>query len=211
MAAQARGAHVLELLTGTGLALAAGLNAWIPLVIIGGLDRFTGLIELPPAWAWLANEWVLLILVVLLVLEFVADKVPGLDSVNDVVQTIVRPTAGGIAFGSGVGATTVAVTDPEAFFTTRQWVPVAIGVLLALGMHLAKAIARPVVNAATAGAGAPVASAVEDAGSVALAFAAILAPLLVLLGIVLIIVLIVVLVRRRRARRAQSAHPPPLE
>jgi hypothetical protein len=203
--------RVLELLTGTGLALAAGLNAWIPLVIIGGLDRFTGLIELPPAWAWLANEWVLLILVVLLVFEFVADKIPGLDSVNDVIQTVVRPTAGGIAFGSGVDATTVAVTDPETFFTSQQWIPVAIGVLLALGMHLAKALARPILNAATAGVGAPVASAAEDAGSVALAFAAILAPVLVLLGIALIVVLIVVLVRRRRARRVQSAHPPPLE
>ena len=68
---------MLEVLTGTGLALAAGLNAWIPLVVLGALDRFTGLIELPPAWAWLSNEWVLLILVVLLVLEFVADKSPG--------------------------------------------------------------------------------------------------------------------------------------
>jgi hypothetical protein len=39
---------VLELPTGTGLALAAGLNAWIPLVILGVRDRFTGLVELPP-------------------------------------------------------------------------------------------------------------------------------------------------------------------
>ena len=36
---------MLELLTGTGLALAAGLNAWIPLVVLGSLDRFTGLVE----------------------------------------------------------------------------------------------------------------------------------------------------------------------
>jgi hypothetical protein len=39
---------VLELPTGTGLTLAAGLNAWIPLVILGVRDRFTGLVELPP-------------------------------------------------------------------------------------------------------------------------------------------------------------------
>lgn len=199
---------MLELLTGTGLALAAGLNAWIPLVIIGALDRFTGLVELPPAWVWLSNEWVLLVLVVLLVLEFVADKIPGVDSVNDVVQTVVRPTAGGIAFGSGVDATTVAVTDPAAFLSSSQWVPVAIGVLLALGTHLMKAAARPVVNAATAGVGAPVASAAEDAASAALAFAALLAPVLVLLGIALFAVLVVVFVRRRRARRARPEHPP---
>jgi Domain of unknown function (DUF4126) len=200
---------VLELLTGTGLALAAGLNAWIPLVVLGVLDRFTGLVELPAPWAWLANEWVLLVLVVLLVFEFVADKVPGLDSINDVVQTFVRPTAGGIAFGSGVGATTVAVTDPETFFASQQWVPIAIGIVLALGVHLAKAAARPIVNASTGGVGAPVASAAEDAGSFALAFAAILAPVLVLLGIIAIVVLVVVLVRRRRRRRGRMEHPTP--
>jgi uncharacterized membrane protein len=201
---------MLELLTGTGLALAAGLNAWIPLVILGALDRFTGLVELPPGWAWLSNEWVLLILVVLLVVEFVADKVPGLDSMNDIVQTVVRPTAGGLAFGSGIGATTVAVTDPEAFFASNQWVPIAIGAVLALLVHLAKAGARPVVNAATGGVGAPVASVAEDAGSVALAFAAILAPVLVVIGIVIFTVLVVAFVRRRRARKARAAgHPSP--
>jgi hypothetical protein len=201
---------MLELLTGTGLALAAGLNAWIPLIVLGALDRFTGLVELPAPWAWLANEWVLLILLVLLVVEFVADKIPGLDSVNDLVQTVVRPTAGGLAFSSGIGATTVAITDPEAFFSSQQWIPVAIGVVLALGVHLVKAIARPAVNVSTGGIGAPVVSTAEDAGSFALAFAAILAPVLVLLGIVLIAVLVVVLVRRRRrARRDRQGHPSP--
>ena len=201
---------MLEVLTGTGLALAAGLNAWIPLVVLGALDRFTSLVELPPAWAWLSNEWVLLILVVLLALEFVADKIPGFDSVNDVVQTVVRPTAGGLAFSSGVDATTVAVTDPEALFASSQWVPIAIGVVLALGVHLAKATARPVVNAATAGVGAPVASVAEDVGAFALAFAALLVPVLVLLGIVVLAVAVVVLVRRRRrSKRAAQGHPSP--
>lgn len=196
---------MLELLTATGFALAAGLNAWIPLVLLGALDRFTGLIELPPSWSWLANEWVLLILVVLLVLEFVADKVPGLDTVNDVVQTVVRPTAGGIAFGSGIGATTVAVTDPATFFASDQWVPVAIGIGLALVVHLAKAAARPVLNAATGGVAAPVASVVEDVGSATLVLAAILAPVLIIAGIAGTVWFVVWVVRRRRRRRATRA------
>lgn len=195
---------MLELLTGTGLALAAGLNAWIPLILLGALDRFTTLVELPSAWAWLGNEWVLLILVVLLAIEVVADKVPGLDSLNDIVQTVVRPTAGGLAFGSGVGTTTVAVTDPETFFTSSQWVPIAIGVVLALGVHLAKAAARPVINASTGGVGAPVASTAEDIGSVTLAVAAILAPVLVIVGLAIMVWLVVVFVRRRRDRRRRA-------
>lgn len=199
---------MLELLTGTGLALAAGLNAWIPLVVLGALDRFTDVVALPPAWAWLSNEWVLLVLVVLLAVEIIADKVPGLDSVNDIVQTVVRPTAGGIVFGTGIEATTV--TDPESFFASNAWVPVAIGVGLALLVHVAKAAARPVVNAASLGVGGPLVSAAEDAGSFALAFAAILAPVLVVFGIVALVVGVVLVVRRRRARRtAAAAGPPP--
>jgi hypothetical protein len=196
---------MLEVLTATGLALAAGLNAWIPLLVIGALDRFTGIVDLPAGWEWLSNEWVLLILLVLLVVEIVADKVPGLDSLNDIVQTVVRPTAGGLAFGSGVGATTAAVTDPEAFFSSPDWIPVAIGVVLALGVHTVKALARPVVNASTAGVGAPVVSTMEDVGSVSLSFVAILIPVLVLIAVAVMVVLVIVLLRRRREGRRRDA------
>jgi hypothetical protein len=192
---------VLEVLTASGLALAAGLNAWIPLLVLGALDRFTDLVDLPAGWEWLANEWVLLILVVLLIVEVVADKVPGLDSLNDVVQTVVRPTAGGLAFGSGVGASTVAVTDPEAFFSSPGWIPVAVGVVLALGVHLAKAGVRPAVNASTAGVGAPVVSTAEDVVSVLLSFLAVLVPVLIVIALGVMIGLVVVVVRRRRRRR----------
>ena len=83
----------MELLTGAGLATAAGLNAYIPLLLFGLGARFFDWVQLPPAWAWLSNEWVLVVIGVLLVLEIVADKIPAVDSVNDIVQTVVRPTA----------------------------------------------------------------------------------------------------------------------
>lgn len=190
---------MLELLTGAGLATASGLNAGLPLLLLGALDRWTGVVTLPDGWAWLSNGWVLAILAALLVLEVVADKVPGIDHVNDVVQTVVRPTAGGLAFGAGSGSQTAAVTDPGAFFTSDAWVPVAIGVVLALTVHAGKALTRPVVNAATLGVGGPVVSTVEDAGSLALTLAALLLPVLVL---VLLAVLVWAAVRTmRRASR----------
>ena len=96
----------MELLTGFGLATAAGLNAYIPLLALGLLSRFTDLVTLPHGWAWLENGWVMTIVAVLLVVEIVADKIPALDSVNDAIQTFVRPTAGGIVFGSGTAAQT---------------------------------------------------------------------------------------------------------
>jgi len=174
----------MELLTGLGLATAAGLNAYIPLLALGLLSRFTDLVNLPATWSWLENGWVMAIVAVLLIVEIVADKAPALDSVNDIVQTVVRPTAGGIVFGSGTAAETAAVTDPGAFAQSGQWIPVAIGVVTALVVSLTKTAVRPAANVATAGVAAPVLSSVEDGLSVGLVFVAVLLPVLVLAALV---------------------------
>lgn len=193
---------MLELATGSGLALAAGLNAWIPLLGLGLLSRFTDLVALPPSWAWLENGWVLTVLAALLSLEMIADKIPVVDSVNDVVQTVVRPTAGGIAFGAGATSQTATVTDPAAFVESGQWVPVALGIVLALVVHATKAGARVVANTTTAGTAAPVVSAAEDVGAVGLSVAAVLLPVLVVPVLVALGVVAVLVWRRVRRRRA---------
>lgn len=187
----------MEFLTGTGLAVAAGLNAYIPLLVLGLAGRFLDFIDLPAAWAWLENPWVLGILAVLLVIEIIADKIPVVDSINDWIQTIVRPVSGGIAFGTGSASGTAVVTDPAAFFTSGSWVPIAIGVLLALGTHAAKMAARPVINAATVGTAAPIVSTAEDVSSVTLSLFALLIPILVLVALAGLIVAIVLIFRRR--------------
>ncbi|MTK04543.1 DUF4126 domain-containing protein [Micromonospora sp. CP22] len=195
---------MLEVLTGTGLAASAGLNAYVPLLVMGLLARFTSVIDLPGGWQWLGNEWVLGILAVLLVVEVVADKVPVVDHINDVVQTVVRPTAGGLAFGAGSASETVTVSDPDSFFASGgQWLPVLVGVLIALGVHLLKATARPVINAATAGFGAPVASTAEDATSVVMSLVAIVLPVLVLAFLVGLVLFLPWLLRRRAERRRE--------
>lgn len=142
----------------------------------------------------------LTIVAVLLAVEVVADKIPALDSVNDVIQTVVRPTAGGIVFGAGTAAQTATVTDPGAFVSSGQWIPIAIGVVVALVMHLTKTAVRPVANVATAGVAAPVLSTLEDVTSIGLVFVAILLPVLVLVFLVLIALAAVKLIRRRRRR-----------
>ncbi|TDO09098.1 uncharacterized protein DUF4126 [Mycobacterium sp. BK086] len=192
----------MELMTGFGLATAAGLNAYIPLLAMGLLARFTDLLALPHGWSWLENGWLITIVAVLLAVEIVADKIPALDSVNDVVQTFVRPTAGGIVFGSGTAAQTAAVTDPGEFARSGQWVPIAIGVVTALVVHLTKTTVRPAANVATAGVAAPVLSTLEDIASAALVFIAILIPALVLLVLIALAWAAVALWRRRRRRNA---------
>ncbi|QZH67870.1 DUF4126 domain-containing protein [Mycolicibacterium farcinogenes] len=190
----------MELLTGFGLATAAGLNAYIPLLALGLLSRFTHLVSLPAGWSWLENGWVMAIVAVLLIVEVVADKIPALDSVNDTIQTFVRPTAGGIVFGSGTASQTAAVTDPGAFAQSGQWIPVVIGAVTALVVSLTKSTVRPAANVATAGVAAPVLSTVEDATSVGLVFVAILLPILVLVALLALIWGVFRLWRWRRRR-----------
>lgn len=194
---------MLEFLTGAGLALSAGLNAYIPLLLLGLASRFLDFVSLPASWSWLENEWVLGILGLLLVIEFFADKIPVVDTVNDWVQTIVRPAAGGLAFGSGSTTETLTVTDPASFFSSNQWVPIATGVVLALGVHLVKMTARPVLNAVTVGAAAPAVSAIEDVGSVVVSVLAILLPILIIVSVPLLVWLAWRMIAR--ARRSSSA------
>ncbi len=195
---------MLELLTGTGLAAAAGLNAYIPLLIMGVAGRFEW-IQLPAGWSWLENEWILVILGVLLVIEIVADKVPAVDTVNDAIQTVVRPASGGIVFAGGIGTSTVAVEDPGQFFSSGAWLPVLIGIGLALLVSLAKTAVRPVANLMTGGAAAPMLSTAEDGASIVLVVLAIVAPILVAIALVLMIWAFVAMIRRVRRKRREKA------
>ncbi len=183
---------MLEALTGTGLAASAGLNAYIPLLTVGLLGRYTDAITLPATWQWLENPWVIGILVLLLAVEVVADKIPA--------------ASGGLVFGAASSAQTATVTDPAAFFESNQWLPVVSGILIALSVHGIKATARAGVNAVTLGVGAPIVSTVEDIFAASMSLAAILLPLLVLAFlIVLILIFWWGLNRRRRRKSARLA------
>lgn len=199
-----------QLLTGLGLSTAAGLNAYIPMLMLGLLARFTEIVSLPPGWSWLENGWVLTIVAVLLVVEVIADKVPALDSINDIVQTFARPAAGGIVFGSGTAAETAAVADPGQWAQSGQWVAVLIGVIVALVVSLTKSAVRPAANVATAGVAAPVLSTMEDAASVGLVLVALLIPVLVLVALAALMWLGWRLWRRVRRRRTDQGTAPPL-
>jgi len=161
---------MLELLTGTGLATAAGLNAALPLVLLGALDRWTGLVSLPAGWEWLSNGWVLVILAVLLVVDVVADKIPGLDHVSDIVHTAIRPVAGAI----------LAAAVADASGDLNVWLGGVIGLTGAGATHAAKMSTRPVITASTGGVGNPVVSMVEDFIATISSLVAVFLPLLLL-------------------------------
>src|SRR4051794_9784203 len=135
---------MLATLTGLGLSTAAGLNAYIPLLVVGLLGHFTHLVQLPAEFGWLTGGWVLAGLAGLLVVEVVLDKVAVVDTVNDAIQTLVRPAAGGAVFAATSAA---AKLDSSSFMHDHRWIGWVLGIVVALVVHLTKASVRPVVNA----------------------------------------------------------------
>lgn len=200
---------MFEFLIGSGLAAAAGFNAWMPLFGLGLADRLLPAVALPEAWSWLSSDVALWVTGVLLVIELVADKIPAVDSVNDVIQTVIRPAAGGVVFGAGSSSETNVVTDPSTLFEGNGWIPIATGIAIALGMHALKAAIRPVANVVTGGLAAPVLSTAEDVSAAGLIVAALLAPIVAGIMIVAIVWIAVVMIRRFRRRRAGTAEAAP--
>lgn len=195
---------MIAALTGMGLSAAAGPNAYIPFLIVALVARFTDVITLPATYAWIESWWAIGIGAVLLLSEVVLDKIPAVDSINDAVQTFIRPAMGGLVFAATAAA---AELDSSAWMTAHPWVGIVLGVVVSGLVHTGKVAARPVVNMGTAGFGAPVVSTAEDGASVGLSLAALFAPLLCLVALILLAWVLVagsLRVRRWRRRRGSS-------
>ncbi len=78
--------ELLAVFTAFGLAASAGLNAYIPLLTIALLAKFTNLITLNAPWDTLENWWIIGLLGFLVAVEFIADKVPAVNHANDVLR-----------------------------------------------------------------------------------------------------------------------------
>jgi len=194
---------VIAALTATGLAAAAGLNAYIPFLLIALLTRYTDLITLPASYQWIESWWAIGIGTVLLLVEVVLDKIPAIDSINDAIQTFIRPTMAGLLSA----ATTSAAALDHSWITEHPWVNIALGIVVAGLVHTGKATARPVVNAATVGVGAPLVSTIEDGTSLGLSLVAVFLPALVILALSLLAAAMLWLWRRLRRRKRHRAAP----
>ncbi|MGH2581667.1 MAG: DUF4126 domain-containing protein [Anaerolineales bacterium] len=169
----------MEILSGIfsafGLSASAGLNAYIPLLVVSLLGRYTNLITLEAPWDTLTNGWIIGLLAVLSIIEFFADKIPAVNHVNDGIQTFVRPAAGAIAFAASANV----ITD------INPVISLAAGLLIAGAVHAAKAGAmRPAVTATTGGVANPVVSVLEDFVSTVLSILSVVIPIFV--GVVLV-------------------------
>jgi hypothetical protein len=176
--------------TSFGLAGSAGLNAYVPLLIVALTARFTNLITLNKPFDVLTEPIVIAILVVLLLIEILVDKIPAVDTINDAIQTFVRPAAGAILFAA----------SSNAIGDTSPVVALVCGLILAGSVHAVKATARPVVTATTGGLANPLVSAAEDVVSATVSITAILAPLLGVLALVVCFAVLLFWLRGRRKR-----------
>lgn len=113
----------------------SGLNLYATVLTLGLMQRF-GWVQLPGEWSPLSQTWVMVLAAVLFVIEFIADKVPYLDSAWDGIHTFIRIPAGAILM-----AAAVADVDPSL-----RLVAGLIGGSLALTTHSAKATARLAAN-----------------------------------------------------------------
>jgi hypothetical protein len=158
---------ILGVFTAFGLSASAGLNAYIPLLVVALLGRFTNLISLQPPWDALESWWIISLLVVLSIIEFFADKVPAINHVNDILQSFVCPSAGAVVFAASANV----ITEINPVFS------LALGLLVAGGVHTVKAVAvRPMVTATTGGTGNVFISIAEDVISTVVSIMSVVIP-----------------------------------
>jgi hypothetical protein len=187
---------LISLLQALGLSTAGGLNPYVPLLVVGLLANFTNLVELKEPYDLLAHPVVLVILAVLAIVDFVADKIPAVDHAWHVVGLVVHPIAGAIVF-------LAASSDAGSVHPVLAAI---CGIILAGGTHVARMTVRPASTASTAGIGNPVLSFCEDVVSLLLSILAVVVPILATMCLLLLVVMLVLLVRRWR-RRARVDSP----
>lgn len=182
---------LLNIFTAFGLSASAGLNAYLPLLIVSLLAKFTNLFTLQPPWDALESWWIIGILTVLSLVEFFADKFPAVNHVNDAIQTFVRPAAGAIAFAASANV----ITDVSPVLA------LALGLLVSGSVHATKSLAvRPAVTATTAGTGNIPISILEDILAVFVSIISILLPVLMIFFTVALIILVAYWINKRQYR-----------
>jgi hypothetical protein len=183
------------IMTAFGLSASAGLNAYIPLLVVGVIAHYTDLIKLNPPFDVLANPWVLIVVGILLIIEMLADKIPAVNHINDIIQTGIRPAAGAIIFAASAHAIT----------NVHPVIAILCGLLAAGSVHVVKSAAvRPVVTATTGGAANIPVSIAEDVVATTVSILSIVIPVMVIVFLVVFIALIIWWFWRRSQRKHQA-------
>jgi hypothetical protein len=170
---------IVDFGTPFGLAFASGLNAYLPMLAFALSVRWLHMYTVNPHFAFITQNWFIAALVILTLLDFVADKIPLIDHVWNAMHTVVRPIAGAVVAAAASGhalpmihiATVTSHAGSEAAIVALGAIPVTgvgllviliIGGALAALSHTTKSTARFVSTLTTAGFLNGVLSLVED-------------------------------------------------
>ncbi len=183
-----------------GFSFAAGINLYATVALLGLAARF-GWVVLPEQYQAFNSDWVIYIAIALYVIEFLADKIPWLDSAWDAIHSFIRPVGGAAIAVIALGPSSPALTAVSAL----------VGGLVAGSTHVTKAGTRVMANASPEPLSNWALSFGEDVFVVALGSIALKYPLVALGVTVVLLALIVVFAaaivrafRRRFGRRPAS-------
>jgi len=182
---------IFNIISAFGLSASTGLNAYIPLLVVSLLARYTDLIKLSSPWDAMTSWWVIGTLIFLSIIEVLADKIPAVSHINDVVQSFVRPTAGAIVFAAS--ASNITHVNPV--------LALIAGLLISGSVHAVKSLAiRPAVTVATGGTANVPVSIAEDITSATVSILSVVVPVIAACLLVLIIAIVVIRSIRNRKK-----------
>jgi hypothetical protein len=187
--------EIFNIISAFGLSASAGLNAYIPLLVVSLLARYTDLIKLNSPWDAMTSWWVIGILIFLSIIEVLADKIPQVNHVNDIIQSFVRPAAGAIIFAAS--ASNIAYVHPV--------LAIIAGLFVAGSVHAVKSLAiRPAVTVTTGGAANVPVSVAEDVTSGTVSILSVVVPIIAACLLVLITAIVVIKLMRRKYPKLQN-------
>lgn len=184
-----------------GFSFAAGINLYATVAILGLAKRY-GWVELPEQFRVFDNDLVITVALVMYAIEFVADKVPWVDSVWDAVHTAIRPIGGAV-----IAVTTLGDASP-----TVQGLVALLGGALATGTHLTKAGTRAAANTSPEPFSNWILSLLEDVFVIGLSALALQYPVaaavVVIIGVVMIALFATWIIRALKRRWSSRATVP---
>ncbi len=178
-----------------GSSWVSGINLYASVATLGLLGRFAHL-QLPGELGIVTNWWVIGVALFLYVIEFVADKVPYVDSVWDVVHTFIRVPA-----GAAMAAATFGDFDKGV-----QLIALLVGGSIALSSHGTKATSRMAINTSPEPFSNIGASLLEDGVVIGSTFLAVYYPVVIIVVVVIFVILALIILPKiiRFLRRVKA-------
>jgi hypothetical protein len=214
------GRKIMEIGTPLGLGLASGINAYLPLLSFAVSARWLNLYKVNPNFAFITSNWCIIALVMLTIIDFVADKIPLIDHAWDATHTFIRPLAGALVAASSSSQVTIPIGTSSISSHLLGSVSIAtgnihivgigllvialLGGLLALMSHTAKATTRLISTFTTAGLLNAILSIGEDILVVIAILLSLFVPAIMLILVVLFLLIFGPLILRAWRRRRRS-------